>query len=300
MSPDNFRRLALGLPESAEGTHMGHADFRVKSKIFASLNAQETEGNLKLEPGRQKALIHLRPGVFSARNGAWGAQGWTRIALAEASPADVSDALWVSWRLVAPAKLVRAHPEDGPRLRCASPEEIDLILEIDDDACAVYGDLGMDVELSHDHPFVQAERARWLAGAQAGRVWLCELGGALAPAGPVGFVACDTVDGLPYLDQVSVRRASMQRGLGGHMLRHALGWAGAGRELWLTTYAHLAWNAPFYAHHGFALMPEAACGPEIRTILESQRACLPMPEQRVAMRWVSASGTVSTRTRSPR
>jgi hypothetical protein len=32
-----FRRLALSLPEAAEGAHMGHPDFRVRNKIFASL-----------------------------------------------------------------------------------------------------------------------------------------------------------------------------------------------------------------------------------------------------------------------
>lgn len=282
MTADDFRRLALALPEAVEGSHVGHADFRVKTKIFAGLNAEETQGNLKLEPGRQAALVALRPGVFTPHNGAWGRQGWTRIDLAAAAPAEVREALWVSWRLVAPPKLAALHPEGGPRLRRASPAEIDLILDLDDDACGVYAGLDMDVLLSHDHPFVHAERARWVAGAEAGRLWLCEVDDA---AGPVGFVACDHVDARPYLDQISVRRAHMQRGLGGHMLRHAQAWAQAAGELWLTTYADIPWNAPFYTRHGFVRVPEAACGPEMRAILESQRACLPAPEQRVAMRW---------------
>lgn len=114
MDSQAFRRLALSLPETEERAHGGHPDFRVRSKVFASLNAAETEGNLKLEPGRQQALIRLRPGVFSAHNGAWGVQGWTRIVLAAADPDDVSAALWISWRLVAPPKLAAAYPEDGP------------------------------------------------------------------------------------------------------------------------------------------------------------------------------------------
>jgi hypothetical protein len=34
---DAFRRLALSQPEAAEQAHMGHPDFRVGGKIFATL-----------------------------------------------------------------------------------------------------------------------------------------------------------------------------------------------------------------------------------------------------------------------
>jgi hypothetical protein len=37
MTPDEFRRLALALPEAVESEHMGHPDFRVRKKIFATL-----------------------------------------------------------------------------------------------------------------------------------------------------------------------------------------------------------------------------------------------------------------------
>ena len=36
MTSDEFRQLALALPEATEGSHMSHADFRVKGKIFAT------------------------------------------------------------------------------------------------------------------------------------------------------------------------------------------------------------------------------------------------------------------------
>ena len=37
MTADDFRRIALGLPQAVEQSHMGHADFRVGGKIFATL-----------------------------------------------------------------------------------------------------------------------------------------------------------------------------------------------------------------------------------------------------------------------
>ena len=57
----------------------------------------------------------------------------------------------------------------------------------------------------------------------------------------------------------------------------AIAWAAAdsSSRLWLTTWAHVAWNAPFYARHGFVAHPEAACGPGLRAILRRQREVLP-------------------------
>jgi hypothetical protein len=37
MTANEFRRLALSLPKVAEAAHMGHPDFRVAGKIFATL-----------------------------------------------------------------------------------------------------------------------------------------------------------------------------------------------------------------------------------------------------------------------
>jgi hypothetical protein len=37
MLPDDVRAIALLLPEVVEGAHMGHPDFRVGGKIFATL-----------------------------------------------------------------------------------------------------------------------------------------------------------------------------------------------------------------------------------------------------------------------
>ena len=41
MTADEFRNLALSLPEAAENAHMNHPDFRVCGKIFATLGPDE-------------------------------------------------------------------------------------------------------------------------------------------------------------------------------------------------------------------------------------------------------------------
>ena len=38
MGVDEFRRMALSLPEASESAHMGHPDFRVRGKIFGLLS----------------------------------------------------------------------------------------------------------------------------------------------------------------------------------------------------------------------------------------------------------------------
>ena len=38
-SADDFRRIALSFPGAEERAHMGHPDFRVGGRIFATLHA---------------------------------------------------------------------------------------------------------------------------------------------------------------------------------------------------------------------------------------------------------------------
>ena len=154
------------------------------------------------------------------------------------------------------------------------------IVAIDNDAGALYAQAGLDLDLGPEHPYARAERVYWTRAAEAGGVFLAE---AEQPGGgAVGLLVMDLVDGVPYLEQLSVRTSAMRRGLGRRLLDHAIAWAGA-RPLWLTTYAHLAWNRPFYESAGFTVVPEAQCPPGIVALLEDQRRWLPAPEQRIAM-----------------
>lgn len=51
MTPSQFRHIALSLPDAVEGAHMGHADFRVGGKIFATLGHPDAAwGMVQLKP----------------------------------------------------------------------------------------------------------------------------------------------------------------------------------------------------------------------------------------------------------
>jgi len=107
MTADQFRARALALPEAEEREHMGHPDFRVRGKIFASLGPGEAWGMVKLNPAQQGAVLKAHPAAFEPFAGAWGARGATKVVLRKARIGVVADALETAWRNVAPAKLQR-------------------------------------------------------------------------------------------------------------------------------------------------------------------------------------------------
>ena len=107
-----FRRLALSLPEAVAGAHMGHADFRVGGKIFATLGAPDTTfGAVMLTPEQQQAFVETYPEAFVPVKGGWGLKGATNVILSAASDQTLRPALAAAWRNKAPKGLVL--PEEG-------------------------------------------------------------------------------------------------------------------------------------------------------------------------------------------
>ncbi len=106
MSPDDFRRLALQLPESIEQEHGRHPDFRVRGKVFATLGWPDTEwGVVRLTPEDQEMRVSALPAAFQPVPGAWGRRGYTMVKLAAATEPDLDAALRAAWRNTAPKTL---------------------------------------------------------------------------------------------------------------------------------------------------------------------------------------------------
>jgi hypothetical protein len=105
VSPKEFRKLALSLPETIEGSHMGHADFRAGGKIFATLGYPDKNyGMVKLAPADQARLIDPEAGTFMPAAGAWGRQGATIVLLKSVDKDVLRGAIEKAWRNVAPKK----------------------------------------------------------------------------------------------------------------------------------------------------------------------------------------------------
>ena len=112
MIADEFRKLALALPQVEEGRHQGHADFRVGGKIFATLGPDEDWGMIKLPPEQQEEYVETEAGTFEPFPGAWGRQGCTKVHLAGAHGPSVRQALVSAWIARAPKRLARQYDEE--------------------------------------------------------------------------------------------------------------------------------------------------------------------------------------------
>ncbi len=105
MTPDEFRRIALELPEAIEGVHMDHPDFRVRGKIFATLWPKESRGVVMLTPEQQQSVTEAEPAIFAPVPGGWRRKGSTSVHLHFADEATVRGALLMAWHNKAPASL---------------------------------------------------------------------------------------------------------------------------------------------------------------------------------------------------
>lgn len=114
MTGKRFRALALSLREATEQSHMGHPDFRVRGKIFATLgHPDDGHAMVKLLHDQQDALTRARPDVFVPVPGGWGRRGATYILLAHVDDATALDALEMAWRNTAPKALLKLGPKHG-------------------------------------------------------------------------------------------------------------------------------------------------------------------------------------------
>lgn len=102
----------------------------------------------------------------------------------------------------------------------------------------------------------------------------------------IGFAMADVVDGQAYLVEVDVLSDYCRQGIGTALVRSVLGWAraqGLG-SLWLITFSHLPWNAPFYEKLGFSIVEPAEHGAELAGLIEEEGQLGIDTSNRVAMR----------------
>ena len=107
MTPGDFRKIALSLPEAVESAHMQHPDFRVGGKIFATLGyPDENWAVVKLTPEEQRHFIRADPDAFQPVKGAWGRRGNANVLLPAANIDTVRAAVAAAWRNAAPKRLL--------------------------------------------------------------------------------------------------------------------------------------------------------------------------------------------------
>jgi hypothetical protein len=98
MRANDFRRIALGMEGAVEGAHMGHPDFRVNNRIFATLHHDGESGMVKLTPDQQEQFTRAHPDAFAPESGAWGRAGSTRVRLASVHEETLGEAVTLAWQ----------------------------------------------------------------------------------------------------------------------------------------------------------------------------------------------------------
>jgi hypothetical protein len=103
----DYRRIALGMSGAVEGTHMGHPDFRVHNRIFATLHHDRESGALMLAPDQQQKYLREYPEAFEPAAGAWGRAGVTTVRLAVVPEEALGEAMTLAWQNISAKTLSR-------------------------------------------------------------------------------------------------------------------------------------------------------------------------------------------------
>jgi hypothetical protein len=109
-----FKKLTMALPEVTEAPHFEKTSFRVRNKIFATLDVPNARVCIKLSEIDQSVFcLGDKSGMYAVPN-KWGKQGWTFIELKKIKKSLCMDALTTAYCTVAPKSLaLKVHTSKG-------------------------------------------------------------------------------------------------------------------------------------------------------------------------------------------
>lgn len=103
------RSLALGFPEATEESHFQRTSFRVRKKIFLTMDEDQGIVVVRLSLVDQQVFVSLSKEAVTPVKGAWGAKGWTNIELGKVSKELFKDAIELSYCGVAPKQFASRY-----------------------------------------------------------------------------------------------------------------------------------------------------------------------------------------------
>lgn len=109
VSIDTVRQMALAFPETDEHPHFDRKAFRVKKKIFATLDEKNNRVMVKLSMADQSVFCSFDKTIIYPVPGGWGMKGATYIDLRKVKRSMFKDALTVAYCTTAPPKLAEKY-----------------------------------------------------------------------------------------------------------------------------------------------------------------------------------------------
>ena len=160
-----------------------------------------------------------------------------------------------------------------------------------------------EIERSAGDAFRAYEDLSWLADGEImpvaehrrlhelGTSWVAEIASDSAPPQLIGFLCAETFASNKKLElhiwELAVHAGAQGAGAGTALMRHVMAYSAADtlvHSVTLTTFRHVAFNAPFYAKLGFEVVDDLSEEPRLKNVLAAEAAHgLPI-EDRCAMR----------------
>lgn len=101
----NAKKIALAFEEAQEQPHFDILSFRVKKKIFITINPKENRACLRFTPFDQDIFTKINKECFYAVPNKWGTYGWTLVNLKKVPLSLFNDAITCAYCNAAPPKL---------------------------------------------------------------------------------------------------------------------------------------------------------------------------------------------------
>ncbi|MBP6019144.1 MAG: alpha/beta fold hydrolase [Burkholderiaceae bacterium] len=146
------------------------------------------------------------------------------------------------------------------KIRLAGHDDLSILAAVERDAAVLFRQVGLDSVADGDTldvgylVMLVDQETLWVAVDNNDQ--------------SVGFLAAQPLDGLLHIVELSVASGYQRRGLGSLLIEQAIqhGRQHGFPSLTLTTYRHLAWNAPLYSKRGFIEAQASQLGPKHLTV----------------------------------
>jgi GNAT superfamily N-acetyltransferase len=150
------------------------------------------------------------------------------------------------------------------RIALAKPDHVSALAAIELEAAALLTGHAPASVLEDTTP-----ASEFLDAQREGRLWV-----ALVADRVVGFAHATLHDERPHLEEMDVLPQYGQCGIGSALLRQVIRWVDqtGADSVTLTTFRSVPWNMPFYAKHGFEVLPPTAWSPAIEALVTRETA----------------------------